>query len=221
MADIGVLPGGTLAKATSIDGDGSIIVGNGDSASGTQRAFEWTASGGMMDLGALAGATESYANAVNADGSVIVGSSGTSLSNQHPVRWVDGVIQDMGLFPGSTSTVANAVSPEGNVVVGDYSVPAPVSQRAFIWRSDSGYQDLGQYADSLGIHGYTGPDVYLEHADAVSSGGLAIAGYEGGNSPHYTGFVLYANPVPEPASVTVVALGVVGLLRRRLGIRRS
>jgi probable HAF family extracellular repeat protein len=50
---LGTLPGGTYSVAYGVSADGSVVVGVADNASGDDRAFRWTASGGMQDLGTL------------------------------------------------------------------------------------------------------------------------------------------------------------------------
>src|SRR5438105_4002183 len=74
---LGNLPGGNESLAYGVSADGSVVVGESDSAS-SQQAFRWTSGEGMVGLGYLAGAAYSYASGVSADGSVIVGASTTT-----------------------------------------------------------------------------------------------------------------------------------------------
>ncbi len=216
MQDIGNMAGGSAASATGISADGTAIVGNGNSSNGANRAFRWTSSG-MLDIGALSGATQAFAYGVNQDGSIIVGSSGTNADDQRPFRWINGAMNDMGLFPGSTSTTALGVSPEGDVVVGTYAISTVPYNRAFIWREGSGYQDLTQYAVSLGYTFFDGPiGPWITNASAVSSGGITVAGYYVSANGRPSGFVL---SVPEPVSVLGLAAGL-GLLAKMHRRRR-
>ena len=76
----------------AISADGTTIVGEGASGSGTQ-AFRWTAGGGMAGLGDLAGgASGSVAYGVSADGSVVVGAGRSAASGpgREAFRWTSG-----------------------------------------------------------------------------------------------------------------------------------
>jgi len=81
MVGLGDLPGGDFGSgASSVSGDGSIIVGFGTSASG-KEAFVWDEANGMQVLAQvlsnqgidISGWTLSSATGISADGSTIVG----------------------------------------------------------------------------------------------------------------------------------------------------
>src|SRR5262245_5955624 len=84
---VGDLPGGPFySVARGVSADGSVVVGDSQSAAGYE-AFRWTRSGGIVGLGDLAGgAYSSVANDVSGDGSVVVG-NGTSSVSSHAFRW--------------------------------------------------------------------------------------------------------------------------------------
>jgi probable HAF family extracellular repeat protein len=81
MEDLGTLPGVNFSQARGVSADGSVVVG------WSNRAFRWTAAGGMEDLGTLAGGFGSVASDVSADGSTVVGYS-TSSGGARAVRWI-------------------------------------------------------------------------------------------------------------------------------------
>src|SRR6266481_4402190 len=82
---LGFLPGYDGSNASDVNADGSVAVGLGSNANGTQ-AFRWTAATGMTGLGYLPGYVTSNAIGVNADGSVVVG-SGNNPNASQAVRW--------------------------------------------------------------------------------------------------------------------------------------
>ncbi|MPZ63303.1 MAG: hypothetical protein GEU93_18865 [Propionibacteriales bacterium] len=75
---LGHLPGGSASFAGGVSGDGSVVVGRGDSSESIQRAFRWTAAGGLEDIGTLGG-SGATAQAVSFDGTWIVGQSGNGF----------------------------------------------------------------------------------------------------------------------------------------------
>jgi probable HAF family extracellular repeat protein len=76
MVGLGDLPGSDFSsRATGVSADGSVVVGESDSANGLE-AFRWTEGTGMVGLGYLpGGGFNSRALGVSADGSVVVGIS--------------------------------------------------------------------------------------------------------------------------------------------------
>jgi probable HAF family extracellular repeat protein len=78
MQDLGTL-GGVGSAAYDVSANGSVVVGDSADASGMNRAFKWTAAGGMQNLSTIYGGSLGsgsyfvYANAVSADGLHIVG----------------------------------------------------------------------------------------------------------------------------------------------------
>jgi hypothetical protein len=53
MTDLGTLPGGNYATANSLSPDGSVVIGISSIAIYEDRAFRWTAAGGLESLGVL------------------------------------------------------------------------------------------------------------------------------------------------------------------------
>jgi probable HAF family extracellular repeat protein len=133
---LGDLSGGIFqSRANAVSADGSVVVGEGNSASGNE-AFRWTQATGIVGLGFLTGETTSRALAVSDDGSVVAGASGSTAA-----RWVDGSgWQDLsGGLPPADISIANGVSPDGATVVGHYLSPfMGADTGAFIWREIGG-----------------------------------------------------------------------------------
>lgn len=130
IVSLGDLPGGgSFSRAKDVSTDGSIVVGEGKSASGDE-AFVWTAEDGIQGLGDLSGGRFfSEAIGVSTDGSMIVG-IGESDAGVEAVLWF---LADDGYEPislntlldasgidrqGFTLTTANAISNDGTTIVG-------------------------------------------------------------------------------------------------------
>jgi len=101
-----------------------VVVGSARNAASFDRAFRWTALGGMQDLGTLGGCC-SKANGVSADGSVVVGGAPNVAGFYRAFRWTaSGGMENLNttyaslLTYGSTLIEAYAISPDGRYIVG-------------------------------------------------------------------------------------------------------
>ncbi len=108
--------GGGWSYATGVSADGSVVVGESETADGKRRAFLWSPTVGMIDLGTLGGEW-SYASAVSADGSTVVGTASRDDGTWRAFRWT--------LAGGMTELVtltnhsrAFGVSADGSIIVG-------------------------------------------------------------------------------------------------------
>lgn len=126
----------TESSGNAISSDGAVVVGkttiNGSSPSGTrsgcpERAFRWTAAGGMQDLGVIGGAQSSSATGVSSDGSVVAGMYWGPANPRAFVWTASGGMEDLRqvlLNLGVTSvtnwnlTEVTDVSQDGTVIVG-------------------------------------------------------------------------------------------------------
>jgi probable HAF family extracellular repeat protein len=79
--------GGSSSWAYGVSADGSVVVGWLTTPQG-DRAFRWTASGGMQDLGTLGG-DYSEASGVSADGAVVVGGATNAAGYYRAFRWTE------------------------------------------------------------------------------------------------------------------------------------
>jgi probable HAF family extracellular repeat protein len=195
---LGDLPGGAFSSgAYGISADGSVVVGQSESANGFE-AFRWTDEGGLVGLGDLpGGAFESFASAVTPDGSVVVG-YGSNATEYEPFRWTaSGGMVGLGSPPGGDSfNVAADVSADGSLIVG------VDDNKAFHWTATAGMVRLpsGLEANSVSDDGtvivgrsvrgafrWTAengmldlanlPGAFFSAATAVSSDGAIVVGH--------------------------------------------
>ena len=115
ITSLGVLGGGTYSNAEGISADGAVVTGSSGSSSG-QRAFRWTAGGGMQNLGALTGfAVRSWGAALSADGTVVTGVSQGSGNVARAFRWSEATgLQSLGVLGTGSISMAKAISGDGS-----------------------------------------------------------------------------------------------------------
>jgi uncharacterized membrane protein len=130
--------GTSSGEATAVSGDGSVVVGDYIfPASGTQRAFSWTAQSGPTNLPFPAGVSDTppmTATGVSNDGKAIVGYYGINGASTTATTlafiWEQNTNQTQNLqdylanelpasqLAGWTLTQATAITPDGNTIVG-------------------------------------------------------------------------------------------------------
>jgi len=146
LETLGRLSGGQRASATGVSADGTVTVGESESALGI-RAVRWTASGGVESIGTLAGGNFSSAHGVSANGTTIIG-YGDSAFGPQAFRWdAASGMQSLGVLGGRDYSTANAVNADGSVIVGhsgnNSGYPSAQNIRAFRWTTGGGMEDLG------------------------------------------------------------------------------
>ena len=217
MVGIGDLRGpgfDTNSLARAVSSDGSTIAGQGFSDDGME-AFRWTSGGGMVGLGDLTGGTyASMATSISGNGNVIAG-HGQSANGQEAFRWTDatGMVALGDLAGGEFASSVNGMSVDGGFLVG-YSVSS-IGSEAFLWTATDGMQSL---YDQLHAKGHDMSHwTNLISATGVSDDGLTIVGYGTNTNGDEEGFVARFSAVPEPTSVTFLAITLTGslLFRRR------
>jgi len=211
MTPLGFLPGGnTFSLPLAMSGDGSIVVGAGGRPGVHAEAFRWTSATGMVGMGDLPGGEfDSYAYGISADGKVIVGRGYSDLGNE-AFRWTaeTGMV-GLGDLPGGLFTsLAHATSGDGSIIVGFGNTPA--GREAFIWDATNGMRNLKQVLSNE--YGLDLTDWQLTEAYGVSANGGIIVGSGINPLGDAEGWIA---TLPEPATLSLLALGFLALLRSR------
>lgn len=176
-------PGGmTLGIGRAVSGDGSVIVGYGFSANGTE-AFRWTQEGGYEMLGDLPGGQfRSEAYAVSDDGTTVVGYSESSRGSE-AFRWTKetGMVNLGKLVNGGTYTSkAVGVSADGSLVVGVSDIGGKL--KVVVWDEEGEVYD---------IEALLGTVFQLSQAVGISKDGDIIAGWGWNPQGRAEGFIIY------------------------------
>lgn len=200
-------PGGTWARAEAVSADGAVVVGEWSSETAGMRAFRWTAAGGAVSLDASPGGAMTFAYDLSADGSIVVGEGG----NMRAARWTEaeGVVDIVSAAQDPDSSAATAISQDGTFIVGHWRSVTP-----FLWDAANGAQDFQQLLVADGVNFGQG---HLQGAKGVSFDGTTLVIVGEGLDPDGVGLQTWMASlvIPEPATLALVALGGLGLCRRR------
>jgi probable HAF family extracellular repeat protein len=226
MLPLGTL-GGTDSVGLGINAGGQVVGYSSTTGDVVLHAFFYD--GSMHDLGTLGGTGESYAYGINDSGQVtgeagghaflydgtmhdLEGGSGglginasgqvTGNSGTHAFLWTpttpngaSGTLIDLGTLGGGSSS-GRGINASGHVVGTSYPTGNTASH-AFLYTSGSGMVDLNSLIDPLS--GWE-----LTEGNAINDAGQ-ITGI-GFNGSELHAFLL--TPVPEPATLAMLALGL-------------
>jgi probable HAF family extracellular repeat protein len=187
ITNLGVLPGGAASYANGVSADGLAVAGTSGSADG-DRAFRWTAAGGMQNLGTLPGALHSLGFAISGDGSAVVGRSGGYpcidelcwTPSDVSIRWTAGLgMQMLGpqFNPGpgnSAAAWASGISFDGSsAAIGTtQGSDTNIYTAAYRWTAGAGLQVVA-WDNWWLIPSYSIPS---SAANAISYDGSVVAG---------------------------------------------
>jgi uncharacterized membrane protein len=150
-------------QADGVSGDGSVVVGTGQSGSSSAMAWRWTDGTGTQALGRTRpGHSASFAQAVSRDGQTIVGWSGGGGAAGEAFRWTPSSgLQALPLPIGNIfGTQATATNHDGSLIAG-FSGDNP----ALVWHNGGSPTLLPQLA---------GWGILVPHG--ISDDGTVVAG---------------------------------------------
>lgn len=218
MHNLGTL-GGIESWANAINNSGQIV--GAYRVSGTNyRAFLYTGTPGsdgvMQSLGALPGGSRSEAYDIN-DAGLIVGEAETG-DGYTAFLYMNGQMYDLGNLGDRDSwSTAYAINSHGHIVgYSELSRDEDWAHRAFLYLGTPGVDgqmiNLDAWLDE--VNPVEGAKWTLEVAYDINDSGLIIGQgwYDDGSGSKYRAFVL---EIPEPASLSLLLGGAVGLLHRR------
>jgi probable HAF family extracellular repeat protein len=197
------LPKNSQARAVN---DAGQVVGDGEGPDrgyfASSEPFMWHA-GEVTWLGMLGGNTTSQCSAwgINASG-MVVGWARTEAGGR-AFFWQEGVgMVDLGTLGGSGAMCWGGINDAGQVV-GSSNIVSDLDQHGFIWE-DGVLHDLNDF-----LPPDSGWDV-RETWDINNSGWIAGTGIIDGRRS-----LVILVPIPEPATLSLLALGGLLVLRRR------
>jgi len=206
----GAEPADRWSYATGISGDGTTIIGRAGIGSGSSHEAFRTVGGGAMEPLGLLGGNATSAVAIAANAAVIAGEAVDDEVGARAFIWTSEGFELLGDLPNGGWSGARAVCADGSMVVG--SGASGDNDVAFLWTEENGIrvlQDMliNDYGLGSQLTGWM-----LSEATGISADGKVITGFginPGGQTQ------AWMVQIPEPATLTMLSLGGLAILRRR------
>jgi len=178
MVDLGTLAGHNYSTAHDLNAGGQVVGSSGISQGNNSgnRAFLWNPTTGMRGLGTLPGGKKSDGAAINSSGWVVGTSATSGKLKPRAFLWRQGMgMTNLGVLPGGNASHALDINDAGQIV--GYSTIAGGAEHAFVWKSGTGFRDLGTLGGrgsrAFGINS-GGQVVGVSDTGVLDSHGLAI-----------------------------------------------
>lgn len=175
MTDLGTIPGvtagpGHMTVARACSHDGTVIVGNANDNSFTNRPWRWTEAGGMTDLSG--GQWPGIARGVSPDGDTVVGSF-TDSGLSKPFRWTAaGGREDLEILDFYDSGGAFDAAGDGRAC--GLILLSGSGNTAVLWDSDGQAEFVSTALINAGV---SMPAWQLQSATAMSDDGTVVVGF--------------------------------------------
>ncbi|HMF92721.1 MAG TPA: hypothetical protein VKE96_00425 [Vicinamibacterales bacterium] len=198
MVDLGSTVAGRSSRANGVSGDGKVVVGFQDHATGFRQGARWT--DGRQELFTGPSGLVGQANEANMDGSIVVGQVCRPISQENPFdqsAWIWTARDGLQCLPIPQTRpnyigIAFATSDDGHVIGGAHSFGLDSDAVLWIDRVPSYVKD---YLRSHGVPAAFDGWINTGYLTAVSPDGRLLVGY-GAGPRDFKGYLIILGDTP-------------------------